>query len=96
MAKEEKETKVKRPTAKKRDIQNEKRRLRNRAFKASVRTAIRKYETSLSSKDKTSIQDALSCVYSHMDKGVKNGVFKLNKANRTKARLAARLASAAA
>ena len=92
MAKEAKDKKVKRPTALKRDMQNEKRRLQNKAFKASVRTAIRKFETTLENGDKTATNEALSNVYSHMDKGVKNGAFKLNKANRTKARLAARAA----
>ena len=91
MAKEAaKKTKVKRPTPLKRDEQSEKRRLRNRAFKSSVRTAIRSFDESVTKGDKASIQEELNAVYSIMDKGVKLGVFKLNKASRTKARLAAR------
>ena len=94
MAKEAaKEKKVKRPTALKRDDQSEKRRVRNKTFKASVRTAIRKFEDSLSKEDSTAIKENLSAVYSLMDKGVKHGIFKINKAGRTKARLTAHAAS---
>ncbi len=88
MAKEEK--KEKRPTALKRDLQNEKRRLRNKTFKSRVRTAIRHFEESLSKEDPSLRQNCLNEVYSLMDKGVSKGVFKLNKASRTKARLTAR------
>lgn len=91
MAKEPaKVVKVKRPTPLKRDMQNEKRRLRNKAFKSSVRTTVRQFEETLSKGDAAAIKQSLDAVYSMMDKGVKRGVFKLNKASRTKARLAAR------
>lgn len=94
MAKEGENKKIKRPTALKRDIQSKKRRLRNKTFKSSVRTAIRKFESSLIQGDAASTKEALNDVYSLMDKGVKKGVFKLNKASRTKSRLTARLAKA--
>ena len=84
--------KVKRPTAQKRAIQDEKRRLRNRSFKSEVRTTIRHFEEALPKGDFKAVQESLKDVYSMMDKGVKHGVFKLNKASRTKARLAARAA----
>lgn len=91
MAKEPvKKEKVKRPTPLKRDIQNEKRRLRNKAFKSSVRTAIRQFEENLPKGEEAVIKEHLDNVYSMMDKGVKRGVYKLNKASRTKSRLAAR------
>lgn len=91
MAKEEaKKAKVKQPTPLKRDLQNERRRLRNKAFKASVRTAIRQFDEILPKGDDAKIKENLDAVYSLMDKGVKRGVFKLNKASRTKSRLAAR------
>jgi|688.fasta_scaffold13162_10 small subunit ribosomal protein S20 len=97
MAKEEKkeEKKVKRPTAQKRAHQSEKSRLRNKAFKTEVRSAIRKFETSLKG-DPASIKEQLSNVYSLMDKGVKKGIYKINKASRTKARLTAHAAAAKA
>lgn len=96
MAKEAKDAKkVKRPTPLKRDIQNEKRRERNKSFKSSVRTAIRSFEESLPKGDAAAIKENLNNVYSMMDKGVKRGIFKLNKASRTKARLTARAAAKA-
>lgn len=96
MAKEaKKEKKEKRPTPLKRDIQNEKRRLRNKSFKSSVRSAIRNFEEALPKGDAAAIKENLSNVYSMMDKGVKRGIYKLNKASRTKARLTARAAAKA-
>ena len=93
MAKEAaKKTKVRRPTPLKRDLQNEKRRLLNKSFKSSVRTAMRQFDETLTKGDASSIQQQLDAVYSMMDKGVKRGIFKMNKASRTKARLAARAA----
>lgn len=94
MAKEAAEKKKeKRPTALKRDDQSEKRRLRNRAFKSQVRTAIREFETNLEKGEADATKASLSTVYSLMDKGVKRGVYKINKASRTKARLTARAAA---
>ena len=75
------------PTAVKRMKQNKKQNLQNRSFKSRVRTAIRSFEKALSAKDKEQMQSALNSVYSLMDKGVKNGVYKKNKAARTKARI---------
>lgn len=82
--------KVKSPTPLKRDIQNEKRRLRNKAFKSSLRTAVRQFEEALPKGEDAAIKEYLNNVYSMMDKGVKRGIYKLNKASRTKSRLAAR------
>lgn len=88
-AKEKK--KEKRPQALKRDIQAKKARLRNRSFRAEVRTAIREFDEVLAKGDKSESQKYLNAAYSLMDKGVKKGVYKQNTAGRTKARLAARL-----
>lgn len=95
MAKEEKkeEKKVKRPTALKRDLQNEKRRLRNKAYKSRVRTAMRTFEEAIKKGDTLITEAKLNEAYSLLDKCVKVGVFKLNKASRTKSRLAARTVS---
>lgn len=84
--------KVKLPTAKKRDIQNEKKRQANRIFKSQVRTAIRNFEEAVTKKDDAQIKETLSAVYGLMDKAVKRGIYKLNKASRTKSRLAAKAA----
>jgi len=94
MAKERKEKKkVKRPTAQKRMIQNSKSREANRIFKAQVRTAIRCFRESLVGEDSIAHRKRLNTVYSLLDKCVKKGVFKLNKASRIKSRLAAQMAS---
>lgn len=94
MATKEKETKkTKRPTALKRDIQNAKRRDINRQFKSKVRTAVRSLEEGIKAGEKSSIQEKLNAVYSLMDKGVKRGIYKKNKASRTKARFCAQVAA---
>lgn len=85
--KTEEKKKQKRPTALKRDLQSEKRKLANRSFRATVQTAIRGFKDSLSKKDPSAAKAQLQTVYSLMDKGVKTGVFKINKASRTKSRL---------
>lgn len=96
MAKEEKvKKKVKRPSAEKRALQSEKNRLRNKAFRSSVRTAIRKLDDAIEQKNAELTKSQLSAVFSIMDKGVKFGIFKLNKSSRTKARLTARVAAQA-
>jgi len=95
MAKEEaQKKKVKRPSAQKRDLQAGKARLRNRAYTSKVKTAIRSYDESLS-KEGGNSQEKLQTVYSLMDTGVKKGVFKQNKASRTKSRLSTRKATKA-
>lgn len=90
MAEAKKAEKKKRPSALKRDIQSEKNRLRNKQFRSRVNTAMRTFERSLAEKNEPAIKNSLSDVYSLMDKGVKTGIFKANKANRIKSRLTAR------
>lgn len=90
--KEDKNKKVKRPTAEKRMIQNTKKRQQNREFKSQVRTAMRRFEDALTGGNKDQSQEKINVIFSLMDKGVKKGVFKLNKASRTKSRLTARMA----
>lgn len=95
MAEEKKEAEKKASgkitSAKKRDKQGAKRRVANRGFKGTVRTAIRAYEESLAGSDKAAMKKELERVYSLVDKGVKTGRYKVNKAARTKSRLSARL-----
>lgn len=87
MAKEEEKKKKKCPTAQKRIKQSKKKQAVNRSFKSRVRTAIRSFESALSSNEEEKKQEAISAVYRLMDKGVKKGVYKLNKAARIKSRL---------
>lgn len=88
--KNKKQVKVKRPTPLKRDDQDEKRRMRNRAVKSQVRTAIRAYEEILNGGDATAIQASLSAVHSELDRAAQKGVFKANKTSRLKSRMQAR------
>ncbi len=90
MAKEQAKKKEKRPTAIKRDFQSEKRRLRNKVYRSRVRTAIRNFQETLVKGDDATSTAKLNEVYSILDKCVQKGVFKLNKASRTKSRLAAK------
>jgi len=91
MAEEKKEDKkVKRPTALKRDMQNERRRLHNKSSRSSINTAINSLESALTKSDKADAKQKLSAVFSLMDKGVKTGLIKLNKASRVKANLTKR------
>ena len=92
MAEEKKENgngkaRQRRPSALKRDLQSQKRNLKNRAFKAKVNTAVRSFHETVSQKDSAATKSKLNDVYSLMDKGVKKGIFKSNKANRVKSRL---------
>jgi len=85
MGKEEKK-KTKRPTAQKRDLRNSKLRMINKSFKSNARTTMRAFEEALQTQDKNRIQTALNGVFSVMDKGVKKGIYKPNKAARIKFR----------
>lgn len=93
MAEKEKEKKAKqkRPTAQKREIQNEKKRMRNRAYKAKAATAIRYLQSYIQTGKQQEAQVGLDSLYSIMDKGIKTGIFKKNQANRMKARMAKKL-----
>jgi len=85
----EKKAKQRKPSALKRDLQSKKRNLKNRSFKAKVHSAVRSFHETISQKDNAATKSKLNDVYSLMDKGVKKGIFKTNKANRVKSRLQA-------
>ncbi len=85
--KKEKAAKQRRPSAKKRDIQGAKRNLRNKSFKSKVTTALREFKSSVTAGSAQESTQKLNEVYSLMDKGVKIGVYKINKASRVKSRL---------
>jgi small subunit ribosomal protein S20 len=90
-ADKKKDVKEKRPSALKRDLQNEKRRLANRSYRAQVLTAIRGFEQAVEKKEAAeSVKSKLDEIFSLMDRGVKKGIYKIAKASRTKARLHAR------
>lgn len=91
MAEEPPKQKQKRPTAAKRHLQSLKRNARNRAYKSRIKTGIRSLQECIEGKDLPKAQEKLKEIYSLMDKGVKKGIVKKNKASRTKSRLALRL-----
>lgn len=88
----EKTLKKRTPSAKKRDLQNERKKLHNHGLRAEVKTAIRSFEDALTAGNKTDAKKHLNLVYSLMDKGVKTNLFKMNKASRSKSRLSAKIA----
>ena len=85
------EKKIKRPTAEKRQIQNEKKRLVNKNFKSKVRTAIKTFEESLKGDSQETTKEGLNAVYSLLDKGTKRGIYKKNTTSRMKSRLTAKV-----
>lgn len=84
--------KTKRPTALKRDAQNTKKRLVNKAFKSKLKTTIRRFQEALVADERQSVMEKLNDAYSMLDKAVKRNILKINAASRKKSRLAARLA----
>lgn len=85
--KEEKGKKEKRPTALKRDLQSLKSKMRNRSMKATIATSIRSFKDSVAKGEKETVKSKLNEVYSMLDKGVKKGLFKQNKASRVKSQM---------
>jgi len=90
---EQAKKKAKRPTAEKRIIQSDKKRMRNRIFKSRIKSAMKILKTAIEAKDQGQVTEGLNSVYSLMDKGVKLGIYKRNKAARTKKQYAALAAS---
>ncbi|MCX6986975.1 MAG: 30S ribosomal protein S20 [Chlamydiae bacterium] len=93
MAADKKKTPERRPSALKRDIQSERRRLRNKTYKSTVSSAIKSFQTSLSQPDAVATKEKFQVVCSLMDKGVKKGIFPKNKANRTKSNLSQKVSA---
>jgi len=88
----EKKKELGRTSAKKAQLQSEKRRHQNRAFRASVRTTMKQLRDSFTEKNPEKQKKLLQEIYKLMDKGAKKSVFTRNKANRIKSRLASQLA----
>lgn len=78
---------------KKRNRQNEKRRLRNSQVKSSIRTAYKKVVTGLedSSADADQVQEAYRKFVRTIDTAARKGIVHRNKASRKKSRLARRV-----
>ncbi len=72
----------------KRNKTNEKRRLRNAAFKSSVKTAIKHVERAVAAKDKEKAVASLSLANKKLDKGLTKGIYHKNFVARHKSQLA--------
>lgn len=86
-AKEETAKKERIPQAKKRELQSKRQRQVNKSFRSKVNSAITAFNTSVAQGNPEAIKEKLSQAFSLMDKGVKIGTFKLNKASRVKSKL---------
>jgi small subunit ribosomal protein S20 len=74
-------------SAKKRILTAEKNRLRNTAWKSSVKTAVKKVLDLAVADDKKALDTAVSKVYQLCDKAVGKGILHKNTAARKKSRL---------
>jgi small subunit ribosomal protein S20 len=71
----------------KRNRQNEKRRLRNRVFSGSARTAVKKARSRIETGEVEDARQATLVAISALDKAVEKGVIHRNNAARHKSRL---------
>ena len=72
----------------KRNATNEKRRLRNKAVKSSLKTAVRSFREAAASGDKDAAVAALRSASRKLDKAVSKGVIHRNQAANRKSALA--------
>jgi small subunit ribosomal protein S20 len=77
----------------KRNKQNEKRRLRNKAVKSSLKTAIRKFNESAAGGDAEATAALLQAASRKLDQAASKGVIHKNQAANRKSAIAKRLAS---
>ena len=75
-------------SAKKRILTAERNRIKNVAFKTSIKTALKKVLELATSKDKEALNAAISRAYQLCDRAVSKGVLHKNTAARKKSRLA--------
>ena len=81
------------PSALKRMRQNEKKRLRNMAYRSQVRTAVKKFLRA-TIENMAEASELLRQASSLLQKGVSKGIFHKNTASRTVSRLSKRLPAA--
>jgi small subunit ribosomal protein S20 len=77
-------------SAEKRERQNSVRRMRNRAAKSTMRTAIKKFEAAMAAGDKDAAATAMDLSFKLLDSTASKGIIHSNTASRKKARLHAR------
>ena len=71
----------------KRNLQNEKRRVANSAFRSSLKSALKEVEVSVESKDKDAATSALAVAFKKLDKALAKGIHNKNFVARNKSRL---------
>jgi small subunit ribosomal protein S20 len=77
----------------KRNKQNEKARLRNKAVKSSLKTAIRKYNEALAAGNTETAGDLLRDATRSLDKAASKGIIHKNQAAKRKSAIAARFSA---
>jgi small subunit ribosomal protein S20 len=77
----------------KRNKQNEKRRLRNRVFRGSARTAVRDARVAIEGGEAPASKEAVQAAISRLDKAAEKGAIHKNNAARRKSRLMKALAA---
>jgi small subunit ribosomal protein S20 len=80
----------------KRNRQNEKRRLRNKSVKSSLKTAVRKFHESVAAGDVQASTTLLRDAARKLDQAASKGVIHANQAANRKSAIARRLASLSA
>jgi small subunit ribosomal protein S20 len=80
----------------KRNKQNEKRRLRNKSVKSSLKTAIRRFNEAMESGDAAAAETLLRAASRKLDKAASKGVIHKNQAANRKSAIAKRHGSLAA
>lgn len=80
---------------KKRIKTNEKRRVRNQAYKSELKTLVRKTREAIASGDVDVANDALKAASKKLDKAVSKGVIHKNQAANRKSKLAKQVAKLA-
>ena len=84
------------PQARKSAKQNQARRVRNHSQRATVRTAVKKFEAALEASDVEASKTAYQDTVSKIDRSVVKGLHHKNRAARLKSRLNKRLKEMAA
>ncbi|HEY8471456.1 MAG TPA: 30S ribosomal protein S20 [Natronosporangium sp.] len=75
----------------KRNRQNEKRRLRNKSVKSSLKTAIRKFDAALAAGDTETATQLMRDASKQLDKAASKGIIHKNQAANRKSSIARRL-----
>lgn len=73
---------------KKRNLTNEKRRVRNQAYKSELKTFVRKVREAVTAGDKETAESVYKATAKKLDKAVSKGVIHKNQAAKRKSKLA--------